>query len=344
MEHGELDAAQRVDDVQVPAGLPALPVDGERVADHRLHAEAVQRGPEDVVVVEPREEPVVERRLLGLDAVDDALVEVRRPQPAHATREVDVVRVVHLRQVVVAARELREGEIVRPPVVVDLEVALFDVDVRRAVLAHRAELHQVTIGGERLDREEHVQRVHHVVRLGEDRVLAVLHGVRRRRHLAVVHDRVRAELLEHGLGHHPVTQVALGDTDLLAGHVLPSGDAFGKAREDRGERVGACLGVGAAAEVVVDDVDLVATVGEPHRGWPPEVAVTAEDQDAHGRAPFEDGESAGIVPVAAWASFGPTTRRRELVAPCRRLRPSGSGRTRPAPRLPCRAARAAPSR
>ena len=52
--HGELDAPQRVDDVQVPARLAALAVHRERVPDHGLHAEAVERRAEHVVVVEPR--------------------------------------------------------------------------------------------------------------------------------------------------------------------------------------------------------------------------------------------------------------------------------------------------
>ena len=131
------------------------------------------------------------------------------------------------------------GRVSLAPVVVDLDVALFDVDVRRAVLAHRAELHEVRVGREVAHRVDHVQRVHDVVRLGEDRVLAVLHGVGRARHLAVVHDRLGPELAEERLGHRPVGEVALGEADLVAGDVLPGGDALGQARRDRREGVGA---------------------------------------------------------------------------------------------------------
>ena len=50
---------------------------------------------------------------------------------------------------------------------------------------------------------------------------------------------------------------------------------------DRDQRIGAGLLVGAAPEVVVDDVHLVAAIREPHRRGPPEVPVAAEDEDAH---------------------------------------------------------------
>ena len=124
------DALDRVADVEVAARLAALAVDGQRVADDGLHAEAVERGPEDLVVVEARREARVERRLVGLDAVHDALVEVGRAEAPDPAGEVDVVAVVDLRQVVERARRLGVEERVLPAVVVDGQVALLDVDVR----------------------------------------------------------------------------------------------------------------------------------------------------------------------------------------------------------------------
>ena len=54
-----------VGDVGEVAGLLAAAVDGERAADRRLHAEAVQRGAEDLVVVEAGDQALVAGRLLG---------------------------------------------------------------------------------------------------------------------------------------------------------------------------------------------------------------------------------------------------------------------------------------
>ena len=288
IRHRQLDALQRVQDVQVAARLPALAVDRERVADDRLDAEPVQRRAEHVVVVEPRGEPVVELRLVGLDPVDDTLVQIGRTDPPHPAREVDVVRVVDLRQVVQAARELRVEDRLLAPVVLDVEVPLLDVDVGCAVLAHRAELHEVRVGRVLAHRPQHVQGVHDVVVLREHRVVPVPHRVRRGRHLAVVHDRVGAEVPEQVGGDVPFDEVAFGDADLLAGDVLPGVGARRQRVEDRHERVRADLLVGVSPEVVVDDVHVVAALREPHRGGPAEVSVATQDQDPHQEIPSEE--------------------------------------------------------
>jgi hypothetical protein len=76
----------------------------------RLDAEAVQRRAERVVVVEPGGQPIVELRFVGLDPVDDALVQVGRARAPDPAREMDVRGVVDLGEVVEAARELREQD------------------------------------------------------------------------------------------------------------------------------------------------------------------------------------------------------------------------------------------
>src|SRR5205085_3410499 len=114
-------------------------------AGHPPQRRAGQRGGESLVVVEARGEPRVEGRLVGLDPVDHALVEVRGAQAPDAAGEVEVVRVVHLRQVVERTRQLRVRKYIGATLVMDLDVALFDVDVGRAVLAHGAELDDVAV-------------------------------------------------------------------------------------------------------------------------------------------------------------------------------------------------------
>src|SRR3954451_16223853 len=112
VEAGELDAAHGVADVEVPARLAALAVDGQRMADRGLHAETVERGAQDVVVVKAVDQARVALRLIGDGAVDDALVQVGGAQPPDAAGEVDVGRVVNLRAVVEARRQLRVGQAV----------------------------------------------------------------------------------------------------------------------------------------------------------------------------------------------------------------------------------------
>ena len=216
----------------------------------------------------------------------------------------------------------------------------------RAVLTHGAELHQVRIGRECLDREQHVERVHDVVRLREDRVLAVLHRVRRRRHLAVVHDRLRSELAEHALGDRPVARGRPPCTPIvLAGHVLPGGDAL------RAGRPGSASANRCRPRRVRGDAGSRRRRGPRGRG-----SRTASRSATRGsrrrrgsgcasQGPFRPwgsprdctGGEASAVPGAAGLRPGRPARR----GPGRRRRPSGSGRSRSARR---RRMRAGPSR
>ena len=153
----ELDAGQRVADVEETAGLATLAVHRERLAGRCLDHEAVEDRAEDGVVVEAGRQVGVERGLRRRLAVDDALVEVGRAQAPGPATEGDVVAVVHLGEVVEAARLLREGQHVGAAAVGDLDVPLFDVDVGGAVLPHRPELHQVDRRVDVCDRVEQVR-------------------------------------------------------------------------------------------------------------------------------------------------------------------------------------------
>ncbi len=73
---GQAQAFNGVADVDDAPGLPAPAVDRQRLAEHRLHDEAVQNGPEDRVVVEAGSEAVVESGRGGLLPVHDALVQI----------------------------------------------------------------------------------------------------------------------------------------------------------------------------------------------------------------------------------------------------------------------------
>ena len=72
-------------------------------------------------------------------------------------------------------------------------------------------------------------------------------------------DRLGLEPAHDPLHDVPVREVAVGRTDLLAGPLAPRGDPLGQ-RCDRGEGVGARLGMEPPAQTVVDDVDVVAAV------------------------------------------------------------------------------------
>ena len=168
---GEPDALDSVDDVDQAARLRAVAVHRQRVTEHRLDHHPVEDRAEHAVVVEARGQARVELGLLGVGSVHHALVQVGRAQAPDPTAELDVVAVVDLGEVVEGARALGVQDPVLAAVVLDLDPALLDVDVRRAVLAHRAELDQVDVAVDVGDRVHHVELADDVVGLRVDGVL-----------------------------------------------------------------------------------------------------------------------------------------------------------------------------
>ena len=288
VQDGQLDAAQRVSDVQVTPRLATFAVDGEGVADHRLHAEPVQRRSEHLVVVEAGGQPFVQHGLRRFDAIDNTLVQVGGAQPPYARREVDVRRVVDLRAVVQRAGQFRKRQSVAAAVPRDLQISLFDIDVGCPVLAHRSKLHKVRVRCQVAHGKQHVQGADDVVYLGVDGVRTARHRVRSAGLLGVVHDRLRFELTEDALDDRVVGQVTCGMGDLATSDLLPGRQAIVEA-PDRRQGVRAIDGVHGTAQVIVDRVYIVAQRRKTHRRWPAEIAVRAKDNHTHIVAPVSRG-------------------------------------------------------
>src|SRR6185437_1910969 len=73
---GQLDTSHSVTNIEEPAGLPALPVNGNGMLDGRLHAEAIERGAEYVVVVEAVDKRFIATGLVSYVAVNDPFVKI----------------------------------------------------------------------------------------------------------------------------------------------------------------------------------------------------------------------------------------------------------------------------
>src|SRR5215216_6400623 len=278
--HGELDAAHRVADVEVAPCLGTVAVDRERVADGRLHTEAVEDRSEDLLVIEAVYEAPVALGLLRDGPVDDALVQVRGPQAPDLAGEVDVVGVVDVAEVVPASWLLRERQKILAPVVLDLDVALFDVYVGLAVLTHRAELHQVAVGHVLAYGIEHVQVADNVVVLGVDGMAPVDHGVGCRPLLGEVHDGLWL-VAPDNLGEElPVKQVAELEAYGLRAHLAPRPDPLLYLR-DGGQARSAELVVNGPPDAVVDDDDLVAHIRKVQGGRPATIPVATQNQYLH---------------------------------------------------------------
>ena len=59
-----------------PRVCPPLSVNGERLSDGGLHAEAIEHRAEDVVVIEAIDERLVQSDFVGHGAVDHALIQI----------------------------------------------------------------------------------------------------------------------------------------------------------------------------------------------------------------------------------------------------------------------------
>ena len=272
-------------------------------------------------------------RLLGVGAPDDALVQVGDPEAVVLGVVLEQDLIEALGHVVDRAGAGRVEDLLADGLAVERldlhgQVALGDggADRRVAVDAHGAEVDEV---GVELGLDQRRQEVVGAVDVVADRVDLVavgLHRVGRGALLGEVDDRVGADLGE------PLFQplVVLGDVeqveaDAAAGLLVPDAGAL-LDRVHRRQRLHAELGVDPAAREVVDDVDLVALVGEVQGGGPAAEAVPAENRDLHGRTP----SMAAAAPCLAAIDDGRATAAQS----------SGSGRRAPAGRrLRWRAAR-----
>ncbi len=202
----------------------------------------------------------MQRRLGSLLAVHDPLVEIGRPKAPDAAGEVNVVAVVDFRQVIKGAGLLRVGKQVGTPLVGDLDEALFDVDVRRPVLAHRAELDEMDRGIDLCDRVEEVQGADDIVHLGVDGVLAVDHRVRSGSLLGEVDNCLGGELMDGLLDEHVVGEVADEGLHGVTRDFLPSRDPPLQL-PDGHQAVDAHLAVIQAPSEIVHNTDVVVSRG-----------------------------------------------------------------------------------
>src|ERR1035438_2235720 len=77
---GDLNAPQRVANVQKASGLPALAIDGKRASQRRLHTIAIQHRTPNAVVVKTRGQSVIKQRFVCLQTVHNPLIQVGRSE------------------------------------------------------------------------------------------------------------------------------------------------------------------------------------------------------------------------------------------------------------------------
>src|SRR5271154_405531 len=109
-----------------------------------------------------------------------------------------------------------------PTVVLDRDVAFFDIDIGRAVFTHGAELDEVAIGLKLTQGEQQIERAYYIVHLGENRVFAVNHGVGSGTLFSEVDDCFRFEILDDRGEKVVIRYIADELLDGAPGEPLPS--------------------------------------------------------------------------------------------------------------------------
>ena len=110
----------------------------------------------------------------------------------------------------------------------------------------------MAIGVQLANREQHIQRAHHVVYLREHRVLPVDHRIRRGALLGKVNHRVGLEILEGSRKEVVIRHVHYKKLDRLARQVLPYAQAV-RQRPDRCQRLRAKFVIPLAPQIIVHD-------------------------------------------------------------------------------------------
>ena len=283
---GQLHAAHRIADVDEGASLAAGAVHRERIADRRLHQEAVEHRAVVTVVVEAVGEERVAVGGFGVGAPDDALVQIRDPHVVVLVVVEEQQLIQRLRHVIHAARAGRVQDLFLEPAAVGLghlhlQVALGNGGTAMGAVAidpHGAQMHHVDIETALHDRGQQVMGAVDVVVHGVALGGAALHRVGRGPLLGEVHHRIGA------LGQQQIHQslVLMGQVELhkahrLATHLVPGPQPLGHGG-DGGERLNLQVDVDLAAAEVVDDDDLVARIGQVDRAGPTAEAVAAENE------------------------------------------------------------------
>ena len=136
--HRQIDALERVFQVQVAAGLTTFAVNRQRHTGHGLHEKPVQDGPEDIVVMKIRDKPFIGGGLFSMDAVYGTLHQIGDADTVCPHVKPQEVNVENLGGVIQRAGGAGVQELVLAPLVLDLDPSFLDIYVRRAVFAHGA--------------------------------------------------------------------------------------------------------------------------------------------------------------------------------------------------------------
>lgn len=216
----QIDALDGILQANQPPRLAAPSVDGQRVSCNRLGDEPVENRPEQVVVLEVREQLFGEARFV--QSVDDALHQVGHREAARADEHLQEVGVHDLAQVVDVQGVAWEKQPVGPSTGRIVEPPLGDLDVWCAVFAETPEFDKMALRAEVQDGPGNSKGRKNVIGESESRLVEAKHRVRRGALLGQVYNDVGLVASDNIFKEDPVRNVADMDADGVATDLGPT--------------------------------------------------------------------------------------------------------------------------
>jgi hypothetical protein len=277
------------------ARLATGAVDGEGITDRRLDEKTIQDCSVIPVIIESIDQLRVAAGLFGVGAPDDALVQIGDPETVVLCVELEEQLIQAFGHVVdragIGGVEDFLGDFTSVRRLdADRQIAFRDcrTDCRIAIDAHGTEMDQMRI---EVEFDQRIQKIVGGVDVVVDRVVLVavaFHGIGRRTLLGEMDDCIRTMFSEPALEELVVPgKVDQMEVDAPAGLGMPDPGALLDGVH-RGQRLDTELGIDPAAREVVEDMDLVAALGQVERCRPADKTVAAQDCYLH------DGVSAGF--------------------------------------------------
>ena len=223
--------------------------------------------------METRLQTLIQPRFVCFDPIDDALVEICGCEFPRFASETNIVAVMNLGKMVEGARLTRERKNVSSTLVLNLNKALFDINIGSSILAHGSQLHQPARRDDLPNRPEKIKSAADVIDLGEYGAIMVNHRVWGRGLFAVMDNGVWPKSLQHAFDKAVVAQVGHEKFHFPASDLAPGRHTIVQGA-DGNQWFDVQFHLPAAFGEIVQDADSVSPAGQIHGRRPAQISVT----------------------------------------------------------------------
>src|SRR6266566_3092372 len=209
--------------------------------------------------METRLQTLIQPRFVCFDPIDHALVEICGCEFPGFASETNIVAVMNLGKMVEGARLTRERKNVSSTLMLNLNKALFDINIGSSILAHGSQLHQPARRDDLPNRPEKIKSAADVIDLGEYGAIMV-NGVWPKS-LQHAFDKAVVAQVGHEKFHFPASDLAPGRHTVVQG-------------ADGNQWFDVQFHLPAAFGEIVQDADSVSPAGQIHGRRPAQISVT----------------------------------------------------------------------